>query len=36
MKDKSEFNEEDLEYLIEDWHWSKTHLPRSVSDFPVP
>ncbi len=23
MKNKSEFNEEDLEYLIEDWHWDK-------------
>ena len=23
MKDKSEFNEEDLKYLIEGWHWDK-------------
>ena len=23
MKDETDFNKEDLEYLIEDWHWDK-------------
>jgi hypothetical protein len=26
MKNKTEFVEEDLEYLIEDWHWDKKPL----------